>query len=146
VPAGDLGFWQGAFRDHADPGFGAAAEAIRAEKAILSISYTAITRAASARSAASVCWHTPTATGSPRCPDTGTWTGPTPADRKPTDRLGVGSGSPPRPMWSEQVIRERRAEPASENRSYSGVAETINPIFRYAGMPGLLPAIVRERA
>jgi hypothetical protein len=28
VPAGDRGFWQGAFRDHADPVFGAAREAV----------------------------------------------------------------------------------------------------------------------
>ncbi len=81
VPASDLGFWQGAFRDPGDPVFAAAREAATERHTWRSACSTATMRAASGRSAASCSSRTLMADGSPRRSDTGTSTAPNPVER-----------------------------------------------------------------
>jgi hypothetical protein len=94
VPAGDIGFWQGAFRDPNEPIFAAAKRAVEARQAVTvdllygdheggqrMISRFGLTRCRTAR-------------GWPLWCDTGTWIEPTPADGLVTP-LGAG----PRESW-----------------------------------------------
>ena len=78
VPPGDVGFWQAAFRDAAEPATPRCARRSRSAAWSASSCCTATTRAASGWSAASPSPRPGTArSGCPRWAGTGTWTGPT---------------------------------------------------------------------
>ena len=114
LPGGDLGFWQGAFRDPDEPIFQAVATTItRMVNGWGSTCCTAITRAASTRSPGSGCIPATTVSGSRPCRATGTSIDPRRCRRtRRSPSIGDAAGRPPvcraRPSRRPRCSRRRR--------------------------------------